>query len=117
MTCGEHNEWPADISGPAARNYERAILEQLRSALLPSTGAMITLQEINLVDERPDTKLVFVWTQSESPGETHAGAIPLWQRGYPTEGRFPPDGPLIPVSEVVATLITDWLAGDLDAVS
>ena len=70
---------PADIQGPEARAYENAILRLMRKAMLPDGGSVIRLEAIELRGDRPDTEVIFLYTDSREPGRLFAQRTQLWK--------------------------------------
>ena len=74
---------PADIQGPEARAYEEKVLKLMREAMLPDQGSsMITLQAIEFRGERPETEVIFVYTDTREPGKRFAKRTWLWKDPY-----------------------------------
>jgi hypothetical protein len=82
-----HYQPPSDIQGAEARAYEEKILEMMREAMLPSAGPMIALQAIELRGERPDTEVIFIYTDSRKPGQRFAKPHMAVERHIPLGAR------------------------------
>ena len=70
---------PADIQGTEARAYEEAILKVMGEAMLPDDGPVIRLEAIELRGERPDTEIIFIYTDTREPGRRFAQRTQLWK--------------------------------------
>jgi hypothetical protein len=86
---------PADIQGEEARRYENAILRLLRHAMLPSASPVVTLVAIELRGERPDTEVVYIYTDAREPGRRFAQSTQLWKGIYHWAVNEPPDDDLL----------------------
>ena len=106
---------PGDIKGQEARAYENKIVSMLRDVLLPSQGPVVILQSIELRGERPDTEIVFRYTDTRKPG-TFAVRAALWRDDWPTSGAAEYDGKLHDAASVAGWLCSAWQADELDAI-
>ena len=108
-----HYQPPADIQGPEARAYENKILEIMRKAMLPDQGSsMITLQAIELRGERPDTEVIFIYTDAQEPGQRLAKRTWLWKDPF----RWPlEDNPRFADTLNEPASVAGWVGGAFSA--
>lgn len=109
-----HHRPPADIWGPDARAYEEKIVELLRERLLPNSGQVKALRSIELRVERPDTEIIFRYTDARDRAE-HARGAALWRDSWPTDGAAE-YGRLHDPASVAGWLLVAWQAGELEAI-
>lgn len=107
-----HYQPPANIEGAEARAYEEKILELLRDALLPSDGPVIALQAIELRGERPDTEVIFIYTDTREPGQRFAQRTWLWKDPF----RWPlEDDPRFDNTLNEPASVASWVGGAFSA--
>jgi hypothetical protein len=126
LQCGGHSEQalsspyddphyqpPADIEGSEARAYEAKILEVIRRALLPgSRTSVIKLEGVELRGERPDTEVIFMYTDTRHPGQRFARRTWLWKDPY----RWPlVDAPGFTDRLNSASDVAGWVGGAFSA--
>lgn len=103
---------PGDIQGAEARAYEEKIVSMLREQLLPSSGPTIFLEAIEIRGRRPDTEIIFRYTDARRPGSFAVG-LKLWKDEWPTSGAVEYGGKLHDAASVGGWICSAWMADEL----
>jgi hypothetical protein len=85
----------------------------LRGHLLRSPGPKRFLQSIELRGQRPDTEIIFRYTDIDRPGN-FAGRVQPWKEEWPTSGAAECFNTLNSAADVGSTIFIAWMAGDLE---